>query len=239
MAATPKIEENWALFLDLDGTLLDIAPAPDRVVVPDSLVTSLTTLRDRLQGALAIVSGRPFAEIDELLQPALLSGGAEHGAFIRDAAGQMRKNPEIHDIPDAWRRELRSATRRWEGVEVEEKSQSVALHFRQAPELMEDVQLLAATIVERDPAHFEVLGAKMAFEIRSRGTNKGSVVVSLMGAAPFAGRVPVFVGDDVTDEDGILAARMLGGHGLHVAQAFEGDPANVRSWIAAGAATHV
>lgn len=237
MRAAPRIEEDWALFLDLDGTLLDIAPAPDRVVVPGDLILALTAVRVRLSGALAIVSGRPFAEIDELLSPMQLSGGAEHGAFIRDAHGQMRKSPGLHDIPDAWRRELRSATKRWEGVQVEEKSQSIALHYRQAPEREEDLKRLAATLVERDPTHFHVLPAKMAYEIRARGTTKGGVVAHLMNEAPFSGRVPVFVGDDVTDEDGMMAARMLGGYGLHVHDEFAGEASNVRSWLADGAQT--
>lgn len=237
MKATPRIEENWALFLDLDGTLLDIAPSPDQVVVPSDLVSALTAIKVRLSGALAIVSGRPFAEIDELLRPMQLSGGAEHGAFIRDAQGQMRKSPGLHDIPDAWRRELHSATKRWSGVQVEEKSQSIVLHFRQAPDRDEDLKRLAATLVERDPTHFHILHAKMAYEIRPRGTTKGGVVAHLMNETPFSGRVPVFVGDDVTDEDGMMAARMLGGHGLHVHEEFAGEASNVRSWLAEGAET--
>jgi len=236
MASAPPIESNWAPFLDLDGTLIDIAPAPDRVVVPDGLIGTLSELRGVLDGALAIVSGRSFHEIDHLLSPVQLSGGAEHGAFIREASGATRRDENLHAIPTAWRRELMSATRRWSGVQVEEKTQSVAVHYRQAPEWEDDVKRLAATIVERDPTHFEILPAKMAVEIRARGASKGAVVDALMRSPPFAGRVPVFVGDDVTDEAGIVAARALGGHGLHVADAFDGQPSHVRAWLAQGAA---
>jgi trehalose 6-phosphate phosphatase len=140
-------------------------------------------------------------------------------------AGQGRS------VPARWRFELHAAARDWAGVLVEEKAHGVAVHFRLAPEREAEVRALVDQVVADDPRNFEVLPARMAFEIRHRSLTKALAVDRLMPCPPFLGRVPVFVGDDVTDEDGFRAARAMGGLGLHVKEAFGGQPAQVRGWL--------
>ena len=140
-------------------------------------------------------------------------------------------------VPPAWRARLHAAARDWAGVLIEEKSYGVVAHFRQAPGCEAEARTLVEALVAEDPANFEVLPASMAFEIRHRALTKALAVETFMVQPPFAGRVPVFVGDDVTDEDGFRAARALGGLGLNVGLSFGGRPAEVRRWLAAFASS--
>lgn len=229
----PAPQDNWSLFLDIDGTLIDIAPTPDSVIVPDTLIPTLLAARARLGGALAIVSGRPLADVERLLGPAGFPCGAEHGAIIRLGDGAVADADPALAVPKAWQSQIESATRDWRGVIVESKSYSVAVHFRAAPERESDLRRLIDAVVAPAATEFEVLPAHCSLEIRHRAIDKGAAVRTLMKYHPFAGRVPVFVGDDVTDEDGIAAAAALGGFGLHVREAFAGRPANVRRWLEA------
>ena len=221
---------DWAVFLDIDGTLLEIAARPDAVIVPDELAPTLETASTWLGGALAIVSGRPLTVIDHLLSPLTLPCAAEHGAQLRLADGTMLEPGHQRGVPAQWRGHILAATRDWTGVLVGNKAFSVAVHYRMAPDRERDVSDLTHGLVGDDP-EFEVLPARMAFEIRHRRLNKGEAIRTFMKTRPFEGRIPVFVGDDVTDEDGFHAVRELGGLALHVDEAFGGQPANVRAWL--------
>ncbi|HEX4181746.1 MAG TPA: trehalose-phosphatase [Caulobacteraceae bacterium] len=228
----PTPGKNWALFLDIDGTLLDIAPSPDKVEVPATLVPTLSRASDWLGGALALASGRTLAEINALMDPLKLPCVAEHGAILRRPDGTIvRAGPE-HAVPGAWRERLRAAARDWPGVMVEEKDTGVAVHYRLAPAREAEVRDLVLAVAAENPAAFEVLPARKAFEIRHRALTKALAVTRFMPQPPFAGRVPVFVGDDVTDEDGFSAAVAMGGLALNVADVFGGQPARVRDWLA-------
>jgi len=229
VAHPPKIEANWALFLDLDGTLIDIAATPDSVVVPDGLVTTLNETCEALGGALAIVSGRLLSEVDQLLAPLKLPGGGEHGAVIRLPDGAQ---DEIDvRVPHDWVETLLDAAARMPKVLIERKTHSVVAHYRRAPDRAEELRKITARLVADDPASFDVLECKMAVEIRPRTVSKARAVKRLMAVAPFAGRVPVFVGDDLTDQDGFRAAEELGGRGLSVGDHFGGRPGEVRHWL--------
>ena len=228
-----RLDRGCALFLDIDGTLLDIAISPDAVVVPDFLAPLLARASAWLGGALAIVSGRPLAQVDALMAPLVLASAGEHGAVLRMPDGTIERAAREDSIPAAWRNVLLDAVKEWPGVLVEPKSHGVAVHFRKAPEREIDVRDLVANIVARRPHDFEVLPAAKAFEIRSRKFNKATPVLRLMTVAPFAGRVPVFVGDDITDHDGFRAAESLGGSGLDVHEVFAGKPAEVLRWLEA------
>jgi trehalose 6-phosphate phosphatase len=236
LIAAPAPKRNWALFLDIDGTLLDIAPSPDAVRVPASLAPVLARAQARLGGALAIASGRTLAEIDQLIAPLRLPCVAEHGAVIRFPGGAVAVAGADHAVPERWKFELCAGARAWRGVMIEEKAYSVAVHYRLAPEREAEVRGLVAAVTSHDPQLFEVLPARMAFEIRHRSLTKASAVERFMPNPPFAGRIPVFVGDDVTDEDGFRAALARGGLALRVDEAFGGEPARVRQWLAAFAA---
>jgi trehalose 6-phosphate phosphatase len=203
-----------ALLLDMDGTLLDIAPTPDAVVVPTGLVADLRALRTRLGGALAVVTGRPIAQVDALLDDAPYAVAGEHGGVIRHATGE-------------------AIAAAHPGSLLERKSRGFVLHYRAAPEHGPALQRALQALMQDTPG-FAVMPAHMAWELKPLGADKGTAVAALMEDAPFAGRLPVFIGDDVTDEDGMAAARRMGGAGLRVDNAFA-TAQGVREWLAAAA----
>jgi trehalose 6-phosphate phosphatase len=228
--ALPPLDQA-AFLLDLDGTLLDIAPTPDTVVVAPGLLDDLARLRDRCGGALAIVTGRTLREVDSLLGGTPYAVAAEHGTSLRHAPGQPPENATLADPPPEWLEQAAALTSANPGVILEHKRHGFVLHYRNAPHAAETTQQALRALLHGHEEEFVLLSAKMAWEIRPAGTDKGSAVRAIMQHPPFAGRSPIFVGDDVTDEDGIAAAVALGGFGLRVADAF-GEPRDVRRWIA-------
>ncbi len=224
-----------ALLLDLDGTLLDLAPTPAAVVVPADLAEVLRRLRRRLDDAVAVVTGRPIEQIDALLGDAPHAVAGEHGGAIRRAPGEAVWRPELPMPPQAWRARAAEAVARWPGALLEDKPRGFVLHYRLAPDAGTALHAAARAIVGAAEDRFTVLAAHMAWEVRPRGADKGTAVAALMSAAPFAGRAPVYIGDDITDEDGMAAAVAAGGLGLRVAEVFA-TPAGVRRWLADQAA---
>ncbi len=221
-----------ALFLDIDGTLLDIAARPELVVIPPGLPALLTRLREDRGGALAIISGRPLADIDRFF-PNSLPAAAEHGAILRDAGGTIH---ELSRRPAAfahWLATLKAAALQMPGVLIEEKKVSLVIHYRQAPECGERLRALAERLIADAGPDVALLKAHMAFELRPRGSGKDTALAWFMAHPPFTGRAPVFIGDDVTDEPAIALANECGGMGLHVARDFAGSPQAVRDWLAA------
>lgn len=227
----PELDTMSALFLDLDGTLLEIAATPELVVVPPSLPDLLLHLHGLLAGALAIVTGRPLATVDRLLAPFSASAAGEHGVVLRYEDGTLEEMPAGLAMPAVWRESLAVAAERWPGVLIEPKSHGCAVHYRLAPEYGNEVWRLVRTLVADDHPWFRLIPAREAVEIGPRGASKGHAVERLMASAPFAGRRPIFIGDDFTDEAGMSAARAFGGQGLRVAEFFGGDPAGVRAWL--------
>lgn len=227
--APPAPQRNWALFFDLDGTLLDIAATPDAVIVPGDLVADLSAAAARLGGALAIVSGRDLREIDELLDPLRFPASGEHGAVVRLPGGS--RDEVALRVPDDWIAGLRHLERTCPGVLIELKKHNIVAHYRNAPAHEAAVRTAVSELIARDFNSFELLEAKMAVEIRPRAVTKARAVDRLMEVAPFAGRVPVFVGDDTTDRDGFAAAVERGGIALDVAVSFAGRPDKVRAWL--------
>jgi trehalose 6-phosphate phosphatase len=223
-----------ALLLDLDGTLLDIAPTPDAAVVPPDLIASLRALRARLDGALAVVSGRPVEQVEALLPDAAQAIAGEHGGAIRHAPGEALDRVDLPTPPEAWFAAGARIAAAHPGAALERKANGFVLHYRAAPALGPALGAAMAALVE-DSDRFVMVPARKAWELRPRGADKGTAVEAVMRRAPFAGRLPVFIGDDVTDEDGMAAARRLGGVGLRVADTF-GTPAGVRAWLHAAAA---
>ncbi len=218
------------LFLDLDGTLIDIALSPDAVFVPDDLPPLLEQLRQRLNGAVAVISGRPLADLTRLLPECPVPLVAEHGAVFKMPADYPAAALPQHTLPPGMAACVRQETAGLEGVLLEEKQSCLTVHFRQAPESEGRVRAALEQAAKRWPG-FRITGAKMALELRPRGLDKGSAVRELMRHPPFQGRIPVFIGDDVTDEDGIRACVLLGGKGLRVPDDFGGGPPFVRAWL--------
>jgi len=231
----PELDRMSALFLDLDGTLLEIAATPELVVVPPGLPALLSHLHHLLEGALAIVTGRPLAVVDGLLAPFTASAAGEHGVSLRYEDGTLEEIAAGLAVPEAWRASLAVAAVRWPGVLFEPKPHGCAIHYRLAPEHGDEVWRLARALVAENHPQFQLIPAREAVEIGPRAASKGHAVERLMAHAPFAGRRPIFIGDDFTDEAGMNAARAFGGHGLRVAEFFGGDPAAVRAWLKRGA----
>lgn len=236
--------DRTALLLDIDGTLLDIAPTPDAVVVPASLSDDLASLSKHLGGGLALVSGRAIVDIDRIFAPLVLTAVGGHGAEMRLVAGgqpeQSHGTPLDPDLRDRFRRIATID----DNILVEDKGYSIALHYRLAPNHGPAIAKRVGDIITTvEPGMLEVLPGKAVIEIKKIGFNKGSGIRTLMQRAPFAGRRPIFIGDDVTDEAGFAAAIALGGCAFSVGRVVDGatlkfgGPADVRQWLSALAAT--
>jgi len=229
---TPELPARAALLLDLDGTLLDIAPTPASVVVPPGLLAALRAVRTALDDAVAVISGRPVEQVDALLDGLPYAVAGEHGGAIRHAPGAALERPDLPELPADWLARAERTTAAHPGALLERKPHGLVLHYRLCPEAGPALRQALREILAEDDALFTVMSAHMAWELKPRSVDKGRAVERVMTRLPFAGRVPVYVGDDVTDEDAIGAARALGGIGLRVAESF-GDAAGVRAWLQA------
>lgn len=225
-----SVAAQGALLLDFDGTLVPIAGRPDAVEVPGETIALLRQLHRRLGGALAIVTGRDLATLDRLLAPLVLPAAGEHGLALRRRVGGGVELAAPHVLPEVLCAAGQAIATAHPGTVLELKHAGIALHYRAVPGAA--VSLLAAmcALVAGHPGH-ELLPGHMLLEIRPRGIDKGGAVRALMGAAPFAGRTPIFIGDDITDEDGIAASRALGGFGLRMAETFR-TPDRLSDWLA-------
>ena len=204
---------SCALFLDFDGTLVDIAPQPDEVVVTAPLTRTLGQLHSYLGGALALISGRPIDQIDEYLHPLVLPAAGVHGAERRGPDGRMTLlNTHPLDVVERAAMELAA---QHPGLRVENKRGSVALHYRQAPALEAQCIEAMQRAIEQSPG-LTLLRGKMVVEAKPGGASKGAAIEAFMAEAPFAGRTPVFVGDDITDEVGFATVQRMRGLGMKV-----------------------
>ncbi len=188
-----------AILLDIDGTILDIAPSPQQVRVPPELRHTLARLDELTGGALALVSGRPLADIDLIFSPLQLAAIGGHGAELRAVASA---EPRLSAAPlsAALKRKLASVTEIGPGILAEDKGYSLALHYRLAPEKGEELRAAVAEICAAVPqGTIEILPGKLVVEIKPAGVNKANAVCDLMRYPPFAGRNPIFIGDDTTD----------------------------------------
>jgi len=209
----PRLTPDAALFLDFDGTLVAIAETPEAVHVPAAMVPLLSDLRDLLGGALAVVSGRQIDVLDRFLAPLRLPAAGEHGVQRRDAEGQMQEQRALElTAVLATANEL---ARVYEGLLVERKHAAIALHYRLAPQLEAVCRDAMMRAIDGQP-HFELLHGKFVFEVKPAGINKGVAIEAFLREAPFAGRVPVFAGDDTTDESGFAIVQPRGGVAIKV-----------------------
>ena len=207
---------NCAILLDIDGTILDIAPSPQQVWVPPGLRHTLARLDELTGGALALVSGRSIDDIDLIFSPLQLAAIGGHGAEMRTVAGaepQARAAP----LSAALKPDLRRVTELGPGILVEDKGYSLALHYRLAPEKGRGVAAAVAEICAAVPqGTIEILPGKLVVEIKPAGINKGNAVCELMRYPPFAGRNPIFIGDDTTDVPVFGIIPRFGGLGFSV-----------------------
>ena len=237
-AHSPAITANTALFLDFDGTLVDIAAQPESVVVPQGLTCLLARLSGQLNGALAMVSGRSLAALDAYLAPLKLPLAAEHGAVQRLAGGApvAVASPGLQHVV----RVASALAAQHNRLRVEVKSHALALHYRHALELESLCLRVMTTAIEHTPG-LEILRGKCVLDIKPAGVSKGTALQQLMDKTPFKGRTPVFAGDDTTDETGFSAAQSLGGDGIKIGPGASlaryrcPDPLTFRHWLAGSA----
>lgn len=212
----PSPENHWALFLDFDGTLVDIADHPDAVEPHDHLLDVLRHATTALDGALAVVSGRSLAQLDHFLAPLTLPGAGLHGLELRLPDGAIRRDDSARAAVDRARRVLTARIAGRAGLLLEDKGLTRVLHFRASPQLADECRAAAEAGLAAGGDGLILLPGKMIFELKPAGVDKGQAIRRLLDHAPFRGRTPVFVGDDVTDEAGFEAVNRLGGHSIRV-----------------------
>lgn len=207
---------NIALFLDVDGTLLEIAPTPDEVKVPASLRNTLQLATKGVNGALALISGRSIQALDHIFAPCVFAAAGQHGLERRDAQGNMILSGIDNTILDPARHALRELQLMNKGLLLEDKGTTLAFHFRLAPRYENTVREIMSAMVEPIADQFMLRPGKSVFEITPRGFSKRTAIEAFMTEQPFAGKTPVFFGDDVTDEDGFEAVNALNGYSIRV-----------------------
>lgn len=212
--ASPAFDANWAVFLDVDGTLLDLAEHPEKVELRPGLIHTLEGLHRVVP--VALVSGRRIADLDRLFAPLTLPAAGQHGAERRDSGGRVYRAKVAETALAPARADLAAWTRDHPGTLLEDKGLSLALHYRAAPHLQTQALQAARGALRRLGDGFVLGSGSMVYEIRPRGLDKGGAIAEFMHEPPFAGRRPVFVGDDVTDEDGFVVVNRLGGHAIKV-----------------------
>jgi trehalose 6-phosphate phosphatase len=235
----PPYAANWAFFLDIDGTLLDIEGHPDHVRIGRAELDLVDGLHRATGGALALVSGRPLAGIDVLFDPLKLPIAGQHGAERRDGDGRRHR----HQFPvEALHRAatpVRKFVARNEGLIYEDKGASVALHYRLAPQLEAAARRVVENAVKSAGGAVEMQVGKMVFELKPAGCDKGKAIEQFLSDAPFVGRTPVFLGDDVTDEFGFRVVNRLKGHSIKIGAGTTdarwrlANPAAAKAWLGA------
>jgi trehalose 6-phosphate phosphatase len=225
-----------ALFLDFDGTLAELAPRPDAVVIPSELLSLLARLHAQLGGAVALITGRAQADIEPLIAPLQLPAAYEHGAVRHAEWGVVSLAPEqVPDLGPALEAANELAAKH-PGLLVEHKHTAMALHFRLAPELEAACVGVMTEAVRHNPG-LQLLHGKAVVEVKSARVNKGHAIQAFMAEAPFEGRIPLFAGDDVTDEAGFEVVQRLGGAGIKVGDGHScalhriADPQALRAWL--------
>jgi trehalose 6-phosphate phosphatase len=234
-------DQPLALFVDIDGTLVDFARRPNEVRLDPDLVCMLARLQHLLGGAVAVLSGRDLADVDRLLNPLKLPAGALHGLQCRDASGRVRSLLPPASAATRVGRECELLAESLPGVWIERKAKvAFALHFRDAPEHGPTVLGAAASIADRSSGRYKLQPGNCVAELKPAGADKGDALASLLQSAPFRGRAPLVLGDDLTDEPAFAMAEKLGGAGVIVgarrptlARHSLNSPRHTGRWLAA------
>jgi trehalose 6-phosphate phosphatase len=213
---TKAFTDNWAVFLDFDGTLVDIARHPEAVSIPAALAGPLACLRDRLGGALAIISGRRIEALDRFLTPHEFDAAGVHG-LERRSGGQLQLCPT--HVSGRLRAVLKSLDKRLPkdaGLHIEDKGCAVAVHWREAPQLESLVLEAVESVMGELGPEYVLQKGKAVAEILSAEVNKGLAIKALLDTPPYQGRRPIFIGDDLTDEHGFGVVNQRGGVSVRV-----------------------
>ena len=234
----PHLSQS-AILLDIDGTLLDLAPTPREVWVPPGLAKTLNRLHERTSGALALVSGRSLNDIDLIFAPEQFPAVGGHGAEMRVSIESESVATHAPPMDKELKRRLAAIAKLSPGILLEDKGYSLALHYRLAPHA-EKAIYAAVSLIRADlpNAPIEVLPGKCVCEIKHSGFTKATGVLELMSHEPFKGRHPLFIGDDVTDESVFAIMPDLRGLAFSVGRRAKGvaghfdEPSDVRQWLA-------
>lgn len=210
----PSFDTAWAVFLDVDGTLLDLAERPEKVELRPGLIRTLKALRRVVP--VALISGRRIADLDRLFAPLRLPAAGQHGAERCGADGQAHRTMVAEAVLARARAHLLAWAHDHPGILLEDKGLTLALHYRGAPHLEAEAARVTRETLQWLGDGFMFGSGSMVYEIRPRGSDKGRAITEFMHEPPFAGHVPVFVGDDITDEDGFAVVNRLGGHSIKV-----------------------
>ncbi len=244
MTPTPPLPSlQWCVFLDVDGTLIDFTDSPLETFADADLKSLLSDVAERLGGALALVSGRSIEYLDGLFAPLRLPAAGLHGVERRKASGVMHGASFVDSQLDRARAQLKALEIAHPGTLLEDKGRTIAVHFRMAPQsepaVLEAVRAMAAQL----GSNYHIQGGNMMLELKPRGFTKASAIKAFMHEPPFSGRKPVFVGDDLTDQDGFRAVEDQGGISIAVGDRVHGqfrleNPQAVRGWLETISAMH-
>lgn len=234
-SALPEPWRRWAMFLDFDGTLVEIAARPDLVRLSPRTAETLERIRTSLGGAVALISGRSLDDLDTRTEAPWLAAAGIHGLERRTAEGRIVRVAADVSL-DLLRNRISGPLAELPGVLREDKGLAIALHWRMAARHEKAVNRIVRDAVA-DLPDIALVSGKCVLEARAKGADKGSAIAAFMAEAPFNGRIPVFVGDDRTDEDGFAFVADQGGVTIKVgegqsrAEARIRDPAALRAWL--------
>lgn len=220
----PPLDQEAALFIDVDGTLLELAPRPELVRVPRHLCDLLHRLGQQRAGALALISGRPLADLDLLLRPWRGAAAGLHGAERRHADGDLAPadaGPQAAAAAaalDRLRPRLRAMASRSRGLRLEDKGMTLALHYRAAPDKAGELLNFVGRLLSEGGDGLRLIAGKMVVELQPSHIGKDGAIAAFLAEPPFRGRQPVFLGDDMTDEDGFAEVNRRGGLSIHVGE---------------------
>ncbi|HEY3745069.1 MAG TPA: trehalose-phosphatase [Gemmatimonadaceae bacterium] len=228
---------SWAYFFDIDGTLVDIAPSPAEIVLERELQSLIRELHEATGGALALISGRAISDVDSIFGDVNLPVAGQHGLERRGGTGKITRHHIVSEKLDFARERIAQAIATHPELLFEDKGLSLALHYRSAPKLASYAHRTMRSVAAAMGEEYALQSGKRVVELKPSGKDKGDAVREFMHEAPFKGRTPVFVGDDVTDEHGFAVVNSLDGHSIKVG----GGPTSaawrlpnvraVRSWL--------
>ena len=239
----PPLAPDNCLFLDVDGTLVEFTDTPSQTLADQEIKALLAEVSQCLSGALALVSGRQIDTMDRLFAPLKLPAAGLHGVERRDAAGIVHGATFLDGRLNRVRSALTLLADSYPGTIIEDKGRNIAVHYRLAPQFGELVRHSVAAITAPLADEYQLQDGILMVEIKPRGFTKGSAVEAFMREQPFAGRCPVFIGDDLTDRDGFSAVEALGGVSIGVGDRVQGQyrldgVASVRRWLRGSGGPH-
>ncbi|MEP6549500.1 MAG: trehalose-phosphatase [Gammaproteobacteria bacterium] len=236
MQTLPSPSLQWCLFLDVDGTLIELTDSPLETFAEPALKTLLGQVSERLGGAVALVSGRSIDYLDALFDPLRLPAAGLHGVERRKSSGEMHGASFVDAQLNQARNSVHALLQEHPGTSVEDKGRTIAVHYRMAPHWEAVLRDSLAAIAKPLGSNYHIQEGSMVFEIKPRGFTKASAIKAFMTEAPFSGRKPVFVGDDLTDQDGFRMVEDQSGISIAVGDRVHGqyrleNAGAVRTWL--------